>query len=424
MKFSLLEIQCIAIFLTSHIICYFCTMITSLSLPLPVIVLLAVALVLTAALALWHLLRTRRLARWQREHEPAQVQEEDESLAWPGVSVVVYARADEVHWLDDHLPLLLEQDYPCFDVIVVADGCNDQERDQLSQLLPQNSRLRVCFLPDGTRALSRRKLSLMLGIKASTQPVVLITNANCRPASGQWLRTIMRHFAQEPEVQLVLGYSHPRWHDDKGPGRRYRALDHMTVSMQWLLSAIGGRPYRGTGQNLAFTRELFFSHNGYAASMDLKWGDDDVWVSEVANAAGTRLELSSQSHMIACSHDAKLMHSEAKLRRDFTTQRVVTRAPMRREALASTAGYLRLAALIAAVAVGWQWVLADALALVLLIAGWPLSIIPCRRAARVLGAPRLGASVPFLRLWRPLVNVRYRLRGQRFKQSNYTSIYD
>lgn len=404
----------------------------TLTLPLLLWALLGLALLATVALGLWRRSQARRLERWQQGHlPPAAHQEpegdepdEPEDTVWPGVSVVVYTRADEIGWLDDHLPLLLEQDYADFDIIVVADGCNDQERDQLSQMLPQSGKLRVCFLPDGTRALSRRKLSLMLGIKASSKPVVLITNARCRPASAQWLRCMMRHFATNPEVNLVLGYSHPHWHADKRAGRRYRALDHITVSAQWLLSAIKGRPYRGTACNMAFTRELFFSHKGYAASMDLNWGDDDVWVSEVATAAGTSLELSPESHVVVCSHDAKLMHSEDKLRRDFTSQFVATQAPMRAEAVASAANYARLAALIAVVAIGWQFVVADVLALLLLVAGWPLSINPCRRAAQVLGCPKLGASVPWLRLWRPLVNVRYRLRGMRFKQNNYTSIYD
>ena len=51
--------------------------------------------------------------------------------------------------------------------------------------------------------------------------------------------------------KVVLGYSIPRPSDDaveKG-GRRRRAFDAVRTAAQWLGAAIGGRPYRGDGNN-------------------------------------------------------------------------------------------------------------------------------------------------------------------------------
>ena len=165
-----------------------------------VYVLLGVAFVLTVvcAVVLWrraHRLREFDLAEATREYLP------EEEL--PGVSVVVYAHNDCEN-LERFLPLLLHQDYPDFDVVVVDDASFDGTRDLLSDMLPHFKNLRVTFAPQATRSLSRKKLSLTIGIKASQKEVVLHTNANCRVMSDQWLRTMMRNFV--PGTDVVLGF--------------------------------------------------------------------------------------------------------------------------------------------------------------------------------------------------------------------------
>ena len=146
-----------------------------------VYVLLGVAFVLTlvCSITLWR--RANRLRKFAR-HEAAREYLSDEQL--PSVSVVVYAH-NECENLERFLPLLLHQDYPDFDVVVVDDASVDGTRDLLSDMLPHFSNMRVTFAPDATRSLSRKKLALTIGIKASQKEVVLTTNANCRVMSDQ-----------------------------------------------------------------------------------------------------------------------------------------------------------------------------------------------------------------------------------------------
>ena len=51
----------------------------------------------------------------------------------PPVSVIVCAR-NEAENLSSYLPLLLEQDYPKYEVIVVNDGSTDESSTLLEQL--------------------------------------------------------------------------------------------------------------------------------------------------------------------------------------------------------------------------------------------------------------------------------------------------
>ena len=86
--------------------------------------------------------------------------------------------------------------------------------------------------------------------------------------------------------------------------------------------------------------------------------------------------------------------------------------------------YLRLGCLVAAVALDYSNALTVAVAGLLLVAAWILSILPYNKAAMVLQAPGLQLSVPFFNVWRPVVNLYYRVRGSSLKSSNYISIYD
>lgn len=395
------------------------------SIPLCAYVLLGAALLLTAVCAAWQWLRSARLARFVRQEQERDYLP-DEQL--PAVSVVVYAHNDADH-LHELLPAMLEQDYPDYEVVVVDDGSSDESRDLLSDMMPRYSRLRYTFSPDDTRSLSRKKLSLMIGIKSARNPVIVTTNANVRVTSDQWLRTLMRNFV--PSVDVVLGYSHLRYRKDCGLGRHFRVFDSVTGAMQWLLPAFKGHPYRGVSDNLAFRRQLFFDHNGYSASLDLRWGDDDVWVSQVATPDNTRVELAPESQVKTVYDDVAHSHRVLKLRRDFTLRHVGTRRPFVTQAVFSWLNYARLLCLLCAVAVacwlnpGLPAVLAVAgAALALLIVGAVLHIVAFNHARVLLQAPGLTLSVPLFHAWRPVVNLCYKLRGMRTRQSNYTSIYD
>ena len=374
--------------------------------------LLAASVILGLGYALWQWHRARVLTRHAAACEEAGVAS-GEPL---GVSVIVDGR-NEIGELRHCLPHFLHQDYPRFEVIVVAGDQNEAASDTLSEFRAQFDNLKVTFTPRDSRALSPKKLALMLGIKASQYPVVLTTTANCRPSSERWLSLMMSRF--EPGVDVVLGYSHYRYSRDRGPGRFYRVFDTVSTGAQWLVSAITGHPYRGTSDNLAYRREVFDAHKGFSELLHLQWGDDDVWVSRIATAANTRVQLARESQLHAHYDHMSHAHSVLKMRRDFTSS-LVRRWPRVSQSLASLAAIGHLATAIAAVALQPTSPVVIVAALLSLLLTWPAAIAAVRRQCRVLGAPQLLLSVPLFALWRPVVNCFYSLQERRHRRSNYT----
>ena len=78
-----------------------------------------------------------------------------------GVSVILTAH-NEAYNLSQHLQVLLTQDYPEYEVIVVDDGSEDDTRAVIDRYMAHDPRLRMTFVPYGARVRSTKKLALTL----------------------------------------------------------------------------------------------------------------------------------------------------------------------------------------------------------------------------------------------------------------------
>lgn len=208
----------------------------------------------------------------------------------PSLSVVICAR-NESENLRRNLPAILKQDYPDFEVIVINDGSTDESEDLLSELEEEYPNLYHSFTPDSARYISRKKLALTLGIKASKYDWLVFTEADCTPVSDKWLRRIARNFT--PSTDIVLGYS--GYERGKGWLHKRVSFDSLFTSLRYLGFALAGKPYMGIGRNLAYRKELFFKVKGFSTHLNMQRGEDDLFINQIANENNTRVETSPDS---------------------------------------------------------------------------------------------------------------------------------
>ena len=207
------------------------------------------------------------------------------------VSVIICAR-DEGENLRKNLPCILEQRYPDFEVIVVNDRSADDTADILVMLQSRYPHLRTTTIKQSVDFTRGKKLALTIGIKAARHEWLLLTDADCRPGSDQWLRRMQRNFDKQADV--VLGY---------GGYTRERSLlnlviraETLFIALQYFSFALAGFPYMGVGRNLAYRKSVFFKNRGFATHSRMISGDDDLFVNEVARKGNTRVECSRECH--------------------------------------------------------------------------------------------------------------------------------
>lgn len=242
--------------------------------------LLAMGLIVTYQLVFYI-----RLLRTTRPAAPA-----DTTFA-PPVSIIVCARNEQRN-LQDYLHAILTQDYPCFELIVVDDGSEDDTSIILEQMTHRWPNLYRTFVPQGARVLSSKKLALTIGIKAANHDYILLTDADCRPQSPHWIREMIAPFADD-SVELVLGCS--PYFEGKSLLSSLISYDTLFIALQYMAFARSGHPYMGVGRNMAYRKATFFAHNGFQGLLSERSGDDDLFVNKVATAHNTRCVCSQDS---------------------------------------------------------------------------------------------------------------------------------
>jgi cellulose synthase/poly-beta-1,6-N-acetylglucosamine synthase-like glycosyltransferase len=207
------------------------------------------------------------------------------------VSLVICAR-NEAENLRKHLSLWLEQDYPDFEIILVDDSSTDDTPvilGEMQQQYPQ--RLRIVQHEKKKGDLPGKKAALLKGIEMARHPILLFTDADCAPASADWMKRMVAPF--EAEQELVLGYGplreHPGWVN------RWSRYESVHTAITYLTAASWQLPYMGVGRNLAYLRNLAKKYNNTATHKDLPGGDDDLFVNGLPKGIKAALVIDAEA---------------------------------------------------------------------------------------------------------------------------------
>ena len=213
---------------------------------------------------------------------------------FPPASIIICAK-NEDHNLPQFLPLVLSQDYPEYEVVVVDDCSSDNTPDVLREFEKKYSHLKVIKIKEDVKHHHGKKFAVMVGIKGAKNEHLLFTDADCKPLDNQWLKKMMRNFS--PETEIVLGYSKY----EKLPGflNKLIRFDTFHIALQYLSFAKAGSPYMGVGRNLVYKKSLFFKHKGFATHYHIESGDDDLFINQAATKINTRAEISVQSFTVS-----------------------------------------------------------------------------------------------------------------------------
>lgn len=210
----------------------------------------------------------------------------------PPVSVVVCAR-NEADNLRYHLPHILSQDYPNFEVVVVNDASTDDTRQVLHTLQTQNSRLRVVDIAEKT--VRGKKNALTRGIEAAQNDWLLLTDADCMPNSAHWISGMMSE--ADSNTDIILGVAPLSSGDaDSGFVNRFARFEAAYTAIQYISFALWRKPYMGVGRNIAYRKSTWQKVGGFRKHADVASGDDDLFVNEAITEKNYKFFLEPFAH--------------------------------------------------------------------------------------------------------------------------------
>jgi glycosyltransferase involved in cell wall biosynthesis len=215
---------------------------------------------------------------------------------YPPVTVVICAK-NEAENLKKNLKVVLIQNYPTFEVIIVNDQSTDNTIEVIAEFFERNDNIRLFNIKAGDKPLPGKKFALKTGIQNAKHDIIVVTDADCKPISAHWLEHLVGNYLSDTD--FVLGYS-PFY---KAPTllNKIARYENIMTAMQYLSFAAIGMPYMGVGRNMTFRKKLF---EGWKPKTNkkLSGGDDDLFVNALAKAKNTEI----------CLHKDAFTYSDAK----------------------------------------------------------------------------------------------------------------
>lgn len=234
----------------------------------------------------------------------------------PPVSVIIAAR-NEADNLYNHLPILLEQDYPNYEVIVVVNQSVDESKHILMAYQQHYPHLRLTIIESNKHLRPGKKLSLSIGIKAARHEHLLFTDADCKPVNKSWLKSMASHFTTQH--QIVLGYA--PYNKTKGLLNFLIRLDTLHIGINYLSFALSRLPYMGVGRNMAYTKTAYEKADGFKSHYALPSGDDDLFIQSAAKKKNYTINIDPESYMYSPAEETWESWLRQKARHYTTSSR-------------------------------------------------------------------------------------------------------
>ncbi|MFV0599854.1 MAG: glycosyltransferase [Bacteroidales bacterium] len=212
----------------------------------------------------------------------------------PSVSVVMCVK-DDAYNLEKKLPIILEQEYPNFEVVVVNDASKDETEYVLRVLQEIYPNLNVVNLYNNVNGFLGKKYPLSLGIKSAKNEIILLTESDTMPLNYNWITTMVKGFKQKKDI--VLGFTN----FEQKPTflNTLMHYENLTSAMNYIGNAMLNNPFMGQGRNMAYKREFFFETGGFISQYNISVGEDDLFINKNANSKNTSVIINKESINLA-----------------------------------------------------------------------------------------------------------------------------
>ena len=206
------------------------------------------------------------------------------------ISVLVCAK-NEADNLKEFIPIILEQNYPTFELVLINDNSIDETLEVMKSFQATHKNIKIVDVKPIEAFWGNKKYALTLGIKASSNNFLLLTDADCKPLSKNWIKEMSSHFTNKKTI--VLGYG--AYKTTKGFLNKLIRFETLLTAIQYFSYTKIGMPYMSVGRNLAYRKETFFEARGFMSHMKVRSGDDDLFVNQVANTSNTAICIAKES---------------------------------------------------------------------------------------------------------------------------------
>lgn len=189
-------------------------------------------------------------------------------------SVIVAAKNEEEN-IPNLISALKQQSYDSklFEVIIVDDNSTDNTFDVAKSATTNSTGFKVIKAYDKTY--DAKKGALDIGIKYSSNPYIVITDADCLP-SANWLKAMAKSFNSGND--FVFGIA--PFFQTNSIINKISSFENLRSQIIMFALAKLGFPYSASARSFGFTKSAFEKISGYKNTTETLSGDDDLLLRE------------------------------------------------------------------------------------------------------------------------------------------------
>lgn len=379
---------------------------------------------LLSLIALWRFRWRDYLIPYLLNHKNKKQHETDAGpRELPKISIILPTH-NQAYFLEKNLPLLLEQDYPAFEIIVADEASTDDTADVLKRMEKKYTHLRHTFVPSSARYIGRKKLAITLGIRAARAEWCLLTEPDCQPVSNRWLQYIGRRM--NDGTDFILGYA--TYLNDGSRTARRAIYERLRYQLRCYRAGINGKAIGADGCNLGIRKSRFMEMQGFAKSLTIPFGEATLLTDALSGRKDSAAEL----------HNKAMIRQELPKRSILLNERIYHQETLRhisgkgclfrlRESCASWFTWiftfsaicyatLRTAMFINSPMTSPTQLYTDASFLILLASGMSLPVILLRKSTNDMGERPFGTMLYWYALIQPFRNLLQKMRCYRHRQ--------
>lgn len=203
-------------------------------------------------------------------------------------SSIVICYHNEEQNVDKYLPSILKQNID--DMVLVDDNSIDDTLKRLNH--HKKDKAKILSIKNNSAG---KKHALSQGIQASKNDKILLTDADCKPASENWALYMCKK-----ATPFVLGYG--PMNKISGIIALFSRFETYMTALQYLSYALAGIPYMGVGRNMMIDKSMVLRQRNNLKGSHLASGDDDLMINALANNQNTSI----------CIHPESFMYSDPK----------------------------------------------------------------------------------------------------------------
>ena len=231
------------------------------------------------------------------------------------ISLIICAHKDHSK-LRDHLLAFLKQDHPNYRVLLI-DNSPDARLARTYEDLKRSFHHFEIHAPAEIRSKGKKR-ALKYALQLCSGEDVMLSDADCYPASSSWLSEMQNVLCQESS-DLVLGYS-PYLIPKKNFLNQWIHYEALMTAISYLSFALKKMPYMGVGRNTLYRKGLFESRL-LDQHDDIRSGDDDLTINALSERADISICIKPEAHVYTWPSSSWKSYVRQKTRHYSTAHR-------------------------------------------------------------------------------------------------------